>query len=100
VQAAAYVFPRSCDRRNRSPGSDGPSLWRWRDWRGLWPAIIYFTLAVISAAFVKRRHSHMAEKLNASSCRPSLAAAPAAIRGGRPDRAGCRRQHHRDPGCA
>jgi len=38
----------------------GASLWEVaRDWRGLWIlAVVYFTLAVISAFFVKRRQVH------------------------------------------
>jgi len=38
----------------------GANLWEVaRDWRGLWiQAVIYFTLAVISAFFVKRRLAH------------------------------------------
>src|SRR6516225_8858702 len=38
----------------------GASLWEVaRDWRGLWIlAVVYFTLAVISAFFVKRRQAH------------------------------------------
>src|SRR5882757_43219 len=58
VQAAAYVFPADLAidglvRLNQM----GASLWEVaRDWRGLWGlAIVYFTLAVISAAVVKRR---------------------------------------------
>jgi ABC-2 type transport system permease protein len=37
----------------------GASLWEVaRDWRGLWIlAIVYFALAVMSAALVKRRHA-------------------------------------------
>jgi len=38
----------------------GANLWEVaRDWRGLWIlAVVYFTLAVISAFFVKRRQAH------------------------------------------
>ena len=38
----------------------GASLWEvMRDWRGLWIlALVYFALAVMSAALVKRRHAH------------------------------------------
>ena len=38
----------------------GASLWEVvRDWRGLWLlAIVYFVLAVISAAWVKRSQVH------------------------------------------
>jgi ABC-2 type transport system permease protein len=38
----------------------GATLWEVvRDWRGLWAlAIIYFALAVMSAALVKRRRAH------------------------------------------
>jgi ABC-2 type transport system permease protein len=38
----------------------GASLWEVvRDWRGLWVlAIVYFTLAVISAFLVRRRPVH------------------------------------------
>jgi ABC-2 type transport system permease protein len=58
VQAAAYVFPADLAidglvRLNQM----GANLWEVaRDWRGLWGlAIVYFALAVISAALVKRR---------------------------------------------
>jgi ABC-2 type transport system permease protein len=60
VQAAAYVFPADLAidgivRLNQM----GANLWEVaRDWRGLWGlAIVYFTLAVISAALVKRRQA-------------------------------------------
>jgi ABC-2 type transport system permease protein len=38
----------------------GASLWEVaRDWRGLWIlAFVYFALAVMSAALIKRRHAH------------------------------------------
>jgi ABC-2 type transport system permease protein len=38
----------------------GASLWEVaRDWRGLWIlALVYFALAVMSAALVRRRHAH------------------------------------------
>jgi ABC-2 type transport system permease protein len=61
VQAATYIFPSDLAidglvRINQL----GASLWEVaRDWRGLWLlSIIYFALAVISAALVKRRHVH------------------------------------------
>jgi ABC-2 type transport system permease protein len=58
VQAAAYIFPSdlAIDGLVRLDQM-GASLWEVaRDWRGLWGlAIVYFTLAVISAALVRRR---------------------------------------------
>jgi ABC-2 type transport system permease protein len=60
VQAAAYVFPAdlAIDGMVRLDQM-GANLWEVaRDWRGLWGlAIVYFTLAVISAALVKRRQA-------------------------------------------
>jgi ABC-2 type transport system permease protein len=59
VQAAGYIFPSdfAIDGIVRIDQL-GASLWEVvRDWRGLWIlAIGYFTLAVISAFLVKRRH--------------------------------------------
>ena len=61
VLAAGYVFPSdlAIDGMVRIDQL-GASLWEVaHDWRGLWVlAIIYFTLAVISAALVKRRPMH------------------------------------------
>jgi ABC-2 type transport system permease protein len=61
VQAVGYIFPSDFAidgivRINQL----GASLWEvMRDWRGLWIlALVYFALAVISAALVKRRHAH------------------------------------------
>jgi ABC-2 type transport system permease protein len=61
VQAATYIFPSDLAidglvRINQL----GASLWEVaRDWRGLWLlTIIYFALAVISAALAKGRHVH------------------------------------------
>jgi ABC-2 type transport system permease protein len=61
VQAVGYIFPsyfaiNGLVRINQL----GASLWEVaRDWRGLWLlAIIYFTLAVMSAFFVKRSQAH------------------------------------------
>ena len=61
VQAVGYIFPSDFAidgivRINQL----GASLWEVaRDWRGLWTlAVVYFALAVISAALVKRRHAH------------------------------------------
>jgi ABC-2 type transport system permease protein len=60
MQPAAYVFPAdlAIDGIVRV-GQMGASLWEVaRDWRGLWClAIVYFVLAVISAAVVKRRQA-------------------------------------------
>jgi ABC-2 type transport system permease protein len=61
VQAAGYIFPSdfAIDGIVRID-QVGASLWEVaRDWQGLWVlAIVYFTLAVISAFLVKRRHSN------------------------------------------
>ena len=61
VLAAHYVFPAdfAIDGLVRIDQL-GASLWEVaRDWRGLWiQAVVYFTLAVISAFFVKRRQAH------------------------------------------
>ena len=61
VQAAGYVFPAdlAIDGMVRIDQL-GASLWEVaRDWRALWfLAGVYFVLAVISAAFVKRRHAN------------------------------------------
>jgi ABC-2 type transport system permease protein len=61
VQAAGYIFPSdlAIDGIVRIDQL-GASLWEvMRDWRGLWIlAAVYFTLAVISAAIVKRRHAN------------------------------------------
>jgi ABC-2 type transport system permease protein len=61
VLAASYIFPSdfAIDGMVRIDQL-GASLWEVaRDWRGLWLlAIIYFVLAVISAAWVKRRQAH------------------------------------------
>jgi ABC-2 type transport system permease protein len=61
VLAAGYIFPSDFAidgivRINQL----GASLWEVaRDWRGLWClAIVYFVLAVMSAALVKRREVH------------------------------------------
>jgi ABC-2 type transport system permease protein len=61
VQAIGYVFPSDFAidgivRINQL----GASLWEvMHDWRGLWIlALAYFTLAVMSAALVKRRQAH------------------------------------------
>ena len=61
AQAAGYIFPSDWAidgivRINQL----GASLWEVaRDWRGLWLlTIIYFALAVISAAIVRRRGAH------------------------------------------
>ena len=59
--AAGYIFPSdfAIDGMVRIDQL-GASLWEVsRDWRGLWAlAIIYFALAVISAALAKRRQVH------------------------------------------
>ena len=59
--AAGYIFPAdfAIDGIVRIDQL-GASLWEVaRDWRGLWfLAIVYFALAVISAALVKRRQVH------------------------------------------
>jgi ABC-2 type transport system permease protein len=61
VLAAGYIFPSdfAIDGMVRI-GQLSASLWEVvHDWRGLWGlAIIYFALAVISAAVVKRRQAH------------------------------------------
>jgi ABC-2 type transport system permease protein len=61
VRAAGYIFPSyfAIDGVVRVDQL-GASLWEVaRDWRGLWLlVIVYFVLAVISAAFVKRREVH------------------------------------------
>jgi len=61
VLTAGYVFPSdlAIDGMVRIDQL-GATLWEVaHDWRGLWVlAIIYFTLAVISAALVKRRQLH------------------------------------------
>jgi ABC-2 type transport system permease protein len=61
VLAAGYVFPSdfAIDGIVRIDQL-GAGLWEVaRDWRGLWLlAIIYFTLAVMSAFLVKRRQAH------------------------------------------
>jgi ABC-2 type transport system permease protein len=61
VQAFGTIFPSDLAidglvRINQL----GASLWEVaRDWRGLWIlALVYFALAVMSAALVKRRHAH------------------------------------------
>ena len=61
VQVAGMIFPSDLAidgivRINQL----GANLWEVaRDWRGLWClAVIYFALAVMSAALVKRRHAH------------------------------------------
>lgn len=59
--AAGYIFPSdfAIDGMVRIDQL-GASLWEVsRDWRGLWAlAIIYFALAVVSAALAKRRQLH------------------------------------------
>jgi ABC-2 type transport system permease protein len=61
VRAVGYVFPSdfAIDGLVRIDQL-GASLWEVaRDWRGLWIlAVVYFTLAVMSAFFVKRRRAH------------------------------------------
>jgi ABC-2 type transport system permease protein len=61
VQAIGYVFPSdfAIDGLVRI-NQLGASLWEVaRDWRGLWIlALVYFALAVMSAALVRRRHAH------------------------------------------
>jgi ABC-2 type transport system permease protein len=61
VLTAYYVFPAdfAIDGLVRIDQL-GANLWEVaRDWRGLWIlAVVYFTLAVISAFFVKRRQAH------------------------------------------
>ena len=61
VQTVGYIFPSdfAIDGLVRIDQL-GASLWEVaRDWRGLWIlAAVYFTLAVMSAFFVKRRQAH------------------------------------------
>jgi ABC-2 type transport system permease protein len=61
VQRVGYIFPSdfAIDGMVRIDQL-GASLWEVvRDWRGLWIlAVIYFTLAVMSAYFMKRRQVH------------------------------------------
>jgi len=61
IQAVGYIFPSffAIDGLVRI-NQLGANLWEVaRDWRGLWIlAIIYFTLAVMSALFLKRRQAH------------------------------------------
>jgi ABC-2 type transport system permease protein len=61
VRAFGYIFPSdfAIDGLVRIDQL-GASLWEVaRDWRGLWIlAVVYFTLAVMSAFFVKRRRAH------------------------------------------
>ena len=61
MQAVGYIFPSdlAIDGLVRIDQL-GASLWEVaRDWRGLWIlALVYFALAVMSAALVKRRHAH------------------------------------------
>ena len=61
VQAVGTIFPSdfAIDGIVRIDQL-GASLWEVaRDWRGLWIlALVYFALAVMSAALVKRRHAH------------------------------------------
>jgi ABC-2 type transport system permease protein len=61
VQSVGYIFPSdfAIDGLVRIDQL-GASLWEVaRDWRGLWIlAVVYFTLAVMSAFFVKRRQAH------------------------------------------
>ena len=61
VQAVGYIFPSNfaIDGLVRIDQL-GASLWEVaRDWRGLWIlALVYFALAVMSAALVARRHRH------------------------------------------
>jgi ABC-2 type transport system permease protein len=61
VLAVGYIFPSdfAIDGIVRIDQL-GASLWEVaHDWQGLWClAIIYFVLAVISAAFLKRRRVH------------------------------------------
>jgi ABC-2 type transport system permease protein len=61
VQAIGYIFPSdfAIDGLVRIDQM-GASLWEVaRDWRGLWIlAVVYFTLAVMSAFFVKRGQAH------------------------------------------
>jgi ABC-2 type transport system permease protein len=61
VLAAGYIFPSdfAIDGMVRV-GQLSASLWEVaHDWRGLWfLAVIYFALAVMSAALIKRRQAH------------------------------------------
>src|SRR5262249_14291704 len=61
VQAVGYIFPAdwAIDATVRI-NQRGASLWEVaRDWWGLWClVVIYFVLAVISAALAKRRHAY------------------------------------------
>jgi ABC-2 type transport system permease protein len=61
VQAVGYIFPSdwAIDGIVRI-GQLGASLWEVaHDWAGLWClAVVYFALAVMSAALVKRRNAH------------------------------------------
>jgi ABC-2 type transport system permease protein len=61
VLAAGYIFPSdfAIDGMVRV-GQLSASLWEVvHDWRGLWClAVIYFALAVMSAALIKRRQAH------------------------------------------
>jgi ABC-2 type transport system permease protein len=61
VQAIGYIFPSdfAIDGLVRIDQL-GASLWEVaRDWRGLWIlALVYFALAVLSTALVKRRNAH------------------------------------------
>jgi ABC-2 type transport system permease protein len=61
MQRVGYIFPSdfAIDGLVRIDQL-GASLWEVaREWRGLWIlAVIYFTLAVMSAFFVKRRQAH------------------------------------------
>jgi ABC-2 type transport system permease protein len=61
VRAVGYIFPSdfAIDGLVRIDQL-GASLWEVaRDWRGLWIlAVVYFTLAVMSTFFVKRRRAH------------------------------------------
>jgi ABC-2 type transport system permease protein len=61
VRAAGTIFPSdlAIDGLVRIDQL-GASLWEvTRDWRGLWIlTLVYFALAVMSAALVKRRHAH------------------------------------------
>jgi ABC-2 type transport system permease protein len=61
VQSVGYIFPSdfAIDGLVRIDQL-GANLWEVaRDWRGLWIlAVVYFTLAAMSAFFVKRRQAH------------------------------------------
>jgi ABC-2 type transport system permease protein len=61
VQAVGYIFPSyfAIDGLVRI-NQLGASLWEVaRDWRGLWIlAIIYFTLAIMSAFILRRKQAH------------------------------------------